>query len=229
MGSLFSRRHFLKLATSIAPIPFFQNFSFHLSANPSSKAPNQFHLTAFPWTPLNTENAYILDLIEGLCRFSIQYQNESGAIIDPIIGREHQYATPYFAHALGTLIHAGVGGDLWEAGIIAMDHATKAVEGGNLRIPDKHGEFFIAPLASAITLYGPLVDEDTLSTWRQRLSKPVEHIIESIKKKTNNWRTYAMKGEWHRYNQGLISRQEAVQFIEDGWQNRTQRERNQNR
>src|SRR5689334_16091425 len=71
-----------------------------------------YHLTARPWKPLAIPKEKYLDAIEGVCRYSIQHQDKDGAIIDPFLKREHQYATPYFAHATGTLIHAGRAMDL---------------------------------------------------------------------------------------------------------------------
>src|SRR6185295_4046597 len=48
-----------------------------------------YQLTARPWKPLGISREKYLDAIEGECRFSIQHQNASGAIIDPFIKREH--------------------------------------------------------------------------------------------------------------------------------------------
>src|SRR5215831_16230009 len=79
----------------------------------------EYHLPARPWQPLNIDKSKYLDAIEGLCRFSVQYQNASGAIIDPFIKREHQYATPYFAYAVGTLTAAGRARDLLPSGVKA--------------------------------------------------------------------------------------------------------------
>ena len=41
----------------------------------------------------------------------------------------------------------------------------------------------------------------------------------------NNWRTYAMKGEWLRAQLGLADRDDAVKFIEESWVRGQQRER----
>ena len=227
MNAPFTRRTFLKQCAIGLSGPLFPGLpdpGFSLLPRPTLDTPS-FHLTAHPWQPLHTENAFLLELIEGLCRFSIQYQNESGAIIDPVIKREHQYATPYFAYAAGTLIHAGYKDPFLDHGVRAMEHATSALEGGNEVIPDRHGEFFIAPLASALSLYEGSVDSSLLTTWTQRLTTPVSHIIEGWDQKTNNWRTYAMKGEWLRAALGLVDREDAVAFIEDAWLFRTQRER----
>ena len=222
-----SRRRFLQQgAAFLLAAPFKRLLSTPFHTLPTFDWPgNYYHLTARPWNPLGTSSDVILDAIESLCRFAVQHQDDEGAFIDPFLKREHQYATPYLAYALGTLIHASRAGDLLPNGILAMNHSTKLVEAGNASIPDRHGEFFIAPLASALTLYAEHVDEVTMSAWKQRLSVPIDHIIEDIRQKTNNWRTYPMKGEWLRFKQELISREEAVAFIEDGWLNRTQRDR----
>ena len=223
MDSDLSRRRFIQRSSLLLSLPLLSGF---LPTVEESKATaHRYHLTARPWRPLNTHNNEILTVIEALCTFSAQHQNDEGAIVDPIINREHQYATPYFAHAVGTLIQAGRGNELLPYGIKAMNRATNAVEEGNHSIPDQHGEFFIAPLATAIPLYENHVDPSIIETWRTRISKPVTHIIESIQKKTNNWRTYAMKGEWLRASQGLVQNQDAIHFIEDAWLHRTQRER----
>ncbi len=227
-----SRRAFLsKTSTAFASLFLFDmqgsylNLASELIGHSNQLPQDTFHLTARPWQPSNTSARAILDAIEGICRFSIQHQNDEGAIIDPFLDREHQYATPYFAHALGTLLHAGRASDLLEHGIRAMDHATRSFEQGHRNIPDGHGEFFIAPLTAALPLYKKAVHEKQLEVWRRRLSVDVKHVIKGIRSRTNNWRTYPMKGEWLRYKAGLIEREAAVSFIEDGWLNRSQRER----
>ena len=135
----YTRRRFIihsALGLSLPLCLRFPLFSQHLQ-----NAPNGFHLTSRPWTPINTTKQELLDAIEGLCAFSIQHQNEQGAIIDPILNREHQYATPYFAHAVGTLVHAGRADSFLEHGIRAMNRSLEAVAEGNRAIPDQHGNF----------------------------------------------------------------------------------------
>src|SRR6516225_10077723 len=93
----------------------------------------EYHLTARPWQPLNIDKSKYLDVIEGLCRFSVQYQNASGAIIDPFIKREHQYATPYFAYAVGTLTAAGRARDLLPSGVKAWSIRRQTSRAGAMR------------------------------------------------------------------------------------------------
>ena len=181
-----------------------------------------YHLTARPWRPLAISRESYLDAIEGVCRFSIRHQDADGAIIDPFLKREHQYATPYFAYAVGTLIRAGRARDLLPYGVKAMEHATKCFGGGNRAIPDQHGNFFIAPLVGALDLYGGRVPPPTIAVWRERLRRPLRDI--QAENATNNWETYVMKGEWMRALAGLADRAEATAAIEEAWAAR-QRER----
>lgn len=174
----------------------------------------KYHLTARPWRPLAIPPAAYLDRIEGVCRFSVRHQNAGGAIIDPFLKREHQYATPYFAYAVGTLIHAGRARDLLSHGVRAMEHATASFAGGRDAIPDRHGEFFIPALTGALELYARHVAPDILEKWRARLRKPVAEVIAG---NTNNWETYPMKGEWMRVGLNLVERAAATSFIENAW------------
>src|SRR5882762_5060029 len=75
--------------------------------SPASLPDIQYHLTARPWTPLETPRDAYLDRIEGIVRFEATLQNGAGAIIDPVANQEWQYATPYFANSLGLLLSAG--------------------------------------------------------------------------------------------------------------------------
>ena len=192
---------------------------------PKSLPDVRFHLTAHPWQPLAISPDQYLDAAEGICRVAKQHQNEQGAIIDPYLQREHQYSTPYYAFAVGTLLSAGRAEDLLPSGILAMEHATKCFAEGSQRIPDAHGEFFIAPLTHALELYREHVEEQILDKWRNRMKTPLSTVMTNFTGRINNWRTYAMKGEWMRAKAGLVPPDSAADFIERGWNTHTQRER----
>jgi hypothetical protein len=176
-----------------------------------------YHLTARPWKPLAVPREKYLDVIEGVCRFSVQHQNTDGAIIDPFLKREQQYATPYFAYAVGTLIRAGRARDLLPNGIKAMDHSTACFAGGQSTIPDQHGNFFIAALTGGLDLYAGQVSSNVWNTWRERMKKPRREVVAP---NYNNWETYVMKGEWMRVQAGLADHDDVVAFIEDSWHTR---------
>jgi hypothetical protein len=173
-----------------------------------------YHLTARPWKPLKIPREQYLDAIEGECRFTAKHQDASGAVIDPFLKREHQYATPYFAYAVGTLVAAGRARDLLPSGVKAMEHATACFNGGLDSIPDKHGNFFIPVLTEALEVYRGHVAEAQWNTWRERMKKPLREVVSGA---VNNWETYAMKGEWARERAGLVTRADAIKAIEADW------------
>ena len=214
------RQHLLLIAAGAALPATFAFWGTQGESGPVIRT--DYHLSARPWNALAIPKDRYLDAIEGVCRYSIRCQNDDGAIIDPFLKREHQYATPYFAYAAGTLVHAGRAEDLLPNGVRAMDHATKCFAGGNAAIPDQHGNFFIAPLVGALELYAGHVPDSTIATWRERLKKPRRDIQEAGA--VNNWETYVMKGEWMRALAGLVDRREATSAIEEAWVSR-QRDR----
>ncbi|REK18879.1 MAG: hypothetical protein DWQ37_03485 [Planctomycetota bacterium] len=185
----------------------------------------RYHLTARPFEPLDTPPGAELDVLEDLCRYLAGLQDERGAIIDPFLAREHQYATPYFAYAVGVLLDADRAADLRDHGTQAMEHATACLAAGRSGIPDEHGEFFLAPLTEALELYRPHVEDSVWRVWRERMRTPLFEVIEGPASHINNWRTYAMKGEWLRARAGLVARDAAAAFVADAWTRRTQRER----
>ena len=132
-----------------------------------------FHLTARPWKPLDMPREEYLDAIEGVCRFTVRHQDARGAVIDAFLRREHQYSTPYFAFAVGTLIHAGRADDLLDHGVggDGPRHAS-ASPGAAPGIPDAHGEFFLASLPGALELYEGHVPAETIDRWRRRMGTP---------------------------------------------------------
>lgn len=181
-----------------------------------------FHLTARPWKPLNVSREKYLDAIEGICRFTFHHQDNRGAVIDPFLHREHQYSTPYFGVAVGVLLHAGKAVDLSDNGVRAIDHATECFAKGDAGIPDAHGEFFLASLPEALELYQGHVSPEKLALWRERMRTPRDQVVRGPK---NNWRAYAMKGEWLRAKLGLAEREQTLAFIETAWLHEEQRDR----
>lgn len=191
-----------------------------------------FHLTARPWTPVDLPREALLDRVEDIITqlATVQYYNDAnpndvqnGAIIDPYNNAEVQYATPYFAFAVASAVSEGRSPQLLTAGIRAMDHAIADISGldGSAQANDNHGEFFVAPMMKALRLFKqmeatgdyPELTPLLIATWEFRLHTPRTRFMNMGV--TQNWRTYAMKGEWLRYQDGLIA--SSVGWIEDNW------------
>jgi len=182
----------------------------------SALTEGSYKLTSRPWTPLNVPKGRYLDVLEGLCRFSLKFQDRTGAIIDPYTHQEEQYSTIYFAYGVGTLVHAGRAKDLLPAGVAAFEHSSLQFSQGDTALPqhDGYGAFFMPALTESLDVYASLIPKVQLETWRSRLQLPLRELIGSRK---NNWMTYAMKGEWLRATHGLVSRDGARQAIEEDW------------
>ena len=190
------------LNSSIPPSGASLNYVGNLPAS----LPNiSFHLTARPWSPINVSPDEYLDRLEGEARYWSHHQDATGNLIDPYLFVNHDYSTPFYAYAVGTLIKAGRAQDLLSSGTLAMEKATSSYATGG------GSEFFIYPLAEAIELYRTHVSAATLATWSTRMQQGVNLG------NTNNWRTYYMAGNWARAGSGLISTSSAISEIELDW------------
>ncbi len=203
-------------AAAAAPGPVRQ-----AAADPQGPTALPWHLTARPWQPAGVDVEGFLDVGESIARAHARRQGLDGAILDLLSGRDQQYTTPYFAASVAILVSNGRARDLLPRGIAAMERATAVFARGRVRIPDDHGEFFVAALATALPLYEPLVPAVRHALWRQRLGTPLSDVMRGP---THNWRSYAMKGEWLRARAGWIDRDDAVAWIEQSWK-QTQRDR----
>jgi len=191
---------------------------------PSSLPDVPWQLPPRAVTPTGVDRDHFLAPLERGARAMRGLQDARGAIVDPYVKREFQYATPYFAHAVGQLLASGRGVDLRDAGVRAMDHATRSVAGGAAAIPDRHGEFYLPALSEALALYEGRVEDARWREWQARLRTPLWDVLDGYGEHTNNWRTYAMRGEWLRSVHALAQRDATVAFIEQSWHD-FQRER----
>lgn len=202
---------------------FIVNNTFSQTNTGEANLTQVFHLSAKPWEKSVVDKDDFLNLIEATCEVMAHNQNPSGAIIDPYLKREHQYSTPYFAFGVGVLLEAGQGKHLKDAGIKAMEHSTLAFSKGSKAIPDEHGEFFISPLTNALSFYKSHITENQYKTWAKRMKTPLAEVMQNFDGRINNWRTYAMKGEWSRVNHNLSPKNFATEFIETAWNQYSQR------
>lgn len=187
----------------------------------------RFHLTARPWQPVNTPESEEFDRLEAAVRSlsPFQHWNESdprdvknGALIDPYTGKEIQYATPLFSFNVAALLSAGRAADLATYGVRALDRATRDISDGKAN--DYHGEFFAAAMVKALRIYESLqakypqqITAERLKIWKGRMKTPRTVFMDL--KVRQNWRTFAMKGEWLRQQDGYIS--DGVRWNEANW------------
>ncbi|SDM93020.1 hypothetical protein [Kriegella aquimaris] len=192
---------------------------------PESLPEIKYHLTSPDWKPLETPKEAYLEAVKGMVDVAYRFQEGSGAIIDPFLHREHQYSTPYYAFAVAALVDSGYAPEMLSSGVLAMEKALTDFFNGNDSIPDRHGEFYIAALAEAMELYKDHIPKKKYQQWVEMIATPLDSIWDGMSSHLNNWRTYAMKGEWVRAKHGFIDKQKTVGFIEDNWKNYGQYQR----
>jgi hypothetical protein len=172
-----------------------------------------FHLTARPFRRAGLTRDDYLNRVEGVVRAMVKLQDSTGALIDPVRTVEWQYGTPFFAFAVATLIEAGRAGDMLPAATLAMSHSSSQFF--QRALPQNHGEFFVYPLAATYVILAPRVDAATAQQWKSDLTVDLGPRLAG---NPNNWRTYAMKGEWFRIKAGLVPDETASKtWIESTW------------
>lgn len=198
---------------ALEPRLLFAATALPLPAVAASSITPSFHLTARNWRTLNVAANDYLGKAEQLARALAAHQDDAGHIMDPYTGENEKSSTPYFAYVVGVLSSAGRADDLVPAGVRAMEAATAetAVTSG---ADDDDGNTFLQPLSDALAFYERHVTDETLASWRERLQRPIGDLIDS---NLNNHRAYAMKGEWARALAGLVTRDDAIAFIEQNW------------
>jgi hypothetical protein len=185
-----------------------------------------WHLTARPWQPTTTpEIAWTLAMEKAvramvpMQRWNAENPGEvmNGAIIDPYDKKEIQYATPLFAFNIAVLHSKGHATDLLPQAARAMDRCTRDISDGLAN--DNHGEFFCAAMVKALRILAPLegkhpeLTPERMKTWRERMSADRTRFMNM--KVKQNWRTFAMKGEWLRQQDGYIT--DGVAWNEANW------------
>lgn len=161
------------------------------------------------FTPTGLSRGDYLPTIERIARAMLHYQNTNGQIIDPVIGREHQYATPCFAHAVAVLCGSGFIEDqtLLQAGMKAMDASIQHML--NDDVPDSHGDFFTLPMMFAFWNFKNVVDASKVSSWRTDIGRinPSAVYIDAAP----NWIGINVAGEFLRSMEGLTP----LSYVED--------------
>lgn len=174
-----------------------------------STLPNlPYHLTSRPWHAVEDSlDGVKQQLDDAMHALAPQQDAKSGIIIDLYEKKEVQYSTPLFAFNVATLLNLGRASDLAEAGAKALDACTNDIATGMAN--DYHGEFYCAPMCKAIRLFEKVsnkfpqvVTKERVAEWKKRMSLPREKFM-SLRVR-QNWRTFAMKGEWLREQDGYI-------------------------
>ena len=148
-----------------------------------------------------------LDVAEGIARYFAQHQQDTGEVIDPIDGLEHQYSTPCFALLVAILHKHDRATDLigfaWNALLAASDAVYQN------RAADNHGDFYLFNLVQAMTILRDIYPSDIrigVVEGRLRKVNPTDayrYIYTPQRKHLHNWNIIASCGEILREQAGL--------------------------
>ncbi len=183
--------------------------TFTTQQHPYAAAMNSFLANqaayAASFTPTGLTRADYLPLIDSITRAMKTYQNPAGHIIDPVEGREFQYATPAFAHAVSVLFKSGYtprsDTALLNAGILALTVAISEMTSN--AVPDSHGDFFTVLIMQAYENFKGIVPTATQNSWRTNLGNIAPATV--YHSSAPNWITFNIAGEFLRYQEGLTT------------------------
>jgi hypothetical protein len=143
-----------------------------------------------------------LTLVAADIDFFKQYQNEAGAIIDPVRHEEIQYSTPAFALAAATLAAERNREDLLDPAVRAMTFATHAL--ANHTSANGHADFYIPLLMHTRRILKDHVAKETLAKWDADFGQIVPETHYHDAAAQMNWNIVNVDGESQRRTEGLV-------------------------
>ena len=179
-----------------------------LAPNPLDRAVTLAR-AVLPRTPPTTSGLgrdEYLATVNGVVRCAQGWQQPDGRVVDPYVGAELQYSTPYYALAAATLVTAGDAGFL-DGACRALEQALAQLAAGSAA--SNHGDFFTFPAVLARERLLPHVASRRAARWAALL----RHIDPSIAYRTQdptprpdvgtNWNVVALAGEFLRAHGGF--------------------------
>ncbi len=155
------------------------------------------------FTPTGLTRADYLPPIDSITRAMKKFQNAAGRIIDPILGVEHQYSTPAYAHSVSVLFKSGYvplsDTALLNSGIRALTGAIGYMVADN--VPDSHGDFCTVLIMQAYQNFKGIVSSSQQATWRTSLGNIVPANV--YNNSAPNWIGFNLAGEFLRYKEKL--------------------------
>ena len=160
------------------------------------------------WQPTNMSKADYLDIMENIVRMAVKWQDERGAIIDPVLNKEWCQTTPRFVSSGAALLANGRIPDLKENILRSMDYSCREFTADDIR--QRSSDFWMRELVSAYKVLTPMVSKERAETWNKNLSlvAPERHYRyfypdESLQKRCANWVVHSACGELLREYAGI--------------------------
>ncbi len=160
------------------------------------------------WRPSGMTRAAYLDIVERVVRHALPWVDAGGAVIDPVLHREHAQTSPRFASSCAVLLHFGRGLEMRETLFKVMDHCCEGLRRADSveRSPD----FWMRELATAYICLEGIAPEERRARWARELSEVVPERnykcaspLPGRRRSFHNWAIYAAAGESMREAAGI--------------------------
>lgn len=150
--------------------------------------------------PVGVGREYYLDLAERIMRTAVNWQHESGMVIDPYLKNEANSGSARFVGALGQLIKAGRCLDLVDACIKSYEHCLSRLEE-----VASYPEFWTKELVYGWEALHDKIDGERRERWRQTwLSHDPRHYYGCVTEQlSHNFWVFALAGEFLKQKAGL--------------------------
>jgi hypothetical protein len=141
-----------------------------------------------------------LDIVEGNVNYFAPYQDDRGAIMDPVLGGEKQYATPCFAAAAACLVRFRRRTDLLEASCRALTFSLECLTQG-VKQCNNHGNFYTTQVMHAYLWLKDCVEVTLVEHWNSLFANVHSYI--AYRQAFHNWSVVAQAGEAMRLQHKL--------------------------
>ncbi len=142
-----------------------------------------------------------LDLLRCVVEAFRDYQEDSGAIIDPYADEETRYATPAYALAAAVAAKADGSASLIQLASDAMDHAVNGLANG--QGSNQYEDFHVSLLARTLPFLQDTVEEERLDRWRTTLAGLEPSQVYRAPPGGGHWNVSALSGEARLQDLGL--------------------------
>ncbi len=170
------------------------------------------------FTPTGADREFYLDLAEPIVGQALGWQNQEGAIISPVMGRETSTISARFVGALAGCIGGGRCEDLVEACALSMDYCCEIMAGerppGG---PFTGPEFYTKELMYAYCALEGKVDPDRHRRWGEQLGSfdPWARYPSWRDWHDSNFPIYGVCGEQIKTYAGLADSRDAIDAVLD--------------
>ena len=160
------------------------------------------------WTATGKDRNFYLELMEPILSNAVKWVDKNGAVIDPVIDKEWNQATPRFVSSAAILLKYGRMPELREPAFRAMSRCCS-----RLKLPETKGsspDFWMRELVTAYLCFDGIAPKELMEQWRRDLSavepEAVYKEVDPTHKKLksfHNWCVYSGSGESMRQSAGI--------------------------